>query len=442
MKKTAILFLVILGFCLHQTEAQNPKDLAGTPAVQEVTKFDAEIADYPEDNLRNKMTKILSTKGKSLGVINSDGSLYVIASASTQRPSNMPGFINSRNVAFSIAVLTAKMNLLRKAGEQITSGRGFTMLEDIIEGEDPDAAAKASKLQKASLVADKSLDKALSYLGVPEEEIKTMNEEQKKTTYSQTYNQTISSFVAGMVKGVSIVKIIEGEMGNNDYQIAVCLKFSPEFQSLASAIQARGYYPSNSLKKKPNPSELVQNMKIEDLVMEMGTKVLFNQNGEMVVLGFGQQEVRQTDHNQSSAFSRANSQARLRAINNIKYFAAEDIQAEEMLNDVEKVRDYTDGTSAYFSAQKWKLGVESKQTTLTLATEQVRVWKGRHPISGHYIAGVVVMWSPSTDENAKKFKQQLNAGPKTNPTKDTTKKQIEKTKKSKQLESTLGEGEI
>ncbi len=425
-KKLALLLFMFTGFVVY---GQNPADLAKNPAVQETQEVTTQIEEFPEDVLRENISGILSRKGKSLGVINSDGSIYVVAAASTARPSNLPGFVNSRNVAYSIAELTAKMNLLRMAGEQITSGRGFEMLEDIIEGEDPDAKSKATMLQKAAKVVDKSLDKALSALGVSEDEIAKMNESKKKAVYEQNFNQTVKSLVAGMVKGCSVVKTAEGDAGKDDYQVAVCMKYSPEFQSLASVIKNNAAYQMPVSRVK-NSKDRINAMSSDDLVKRLGTWVTFNNEGQMVIYGFGQQEVRSTSSRRSAAFSRAYSQARLRAVNNIKNFVAEDIVATESLTNIEKLREYDDGTNAYFSQQKWQNSVKAKESTLNLATEQIRQWRGVHPVSGTDVAGYVVAWTPSNAEQARDLQEQFidsndedgNGGTHTQPQRQQTKK--------------------
>lgn len=406
MKRTVLLSVAALLITVI-ANAQTPADLATSPAVQETQNVQTEIIQFPEDALVQSMTQSLAKQGKSLGVINEDGSIYVIGAATTARPSNMPGFINSRNVAYSIAELTAKMNLLRMAGEQISSGRGFQLLEDIIEGEDPDAKDKATMLEKASRLADQSMDNALSALGVSDEEIREMNTEKKKAVYEQNFNQTIRSLVAGMVKGCAVVRIAEGESGGDDYQIAVCMKYSPEFQSFASTIHngGRGTIPSGSAKSS---REKILQMPVSDLVMRMGVWITYNESGEMVIYGFGQQEVRETGSRQSAAFSRAYSQARLQAINNIKNFAAEDLVANETMQSIEKLREYADGSNAYFSRSKWEQAVEAKETTLNIATEQVRQWHGTHPTSQTEVAGYVVAWTYSNAQQANTLKQQFN----------------------------------
>lgn len=410
--------------------AQSPAELAKTQAVQETQDVSSEVLQFPEDALAKSMRSSLSKQSKALGAINSDGSIYVIGAATTARPSNMSGFVNSRNVAYSIAEMTAKMNLLRMAGEQISSGRGFQLVEDIIEGADPDAKEKATVLQKAAKVADKSLDKALSELGVSDAEIKSMNEGKKKAAYEQNFNQTIRSLVAGMVKGCAVVRIAEGEMGKDDYQVAVCLKYSPEFQSFAAAIHNGGNGTIPTAAGKDSRSKIMS-MPESDLVNRLGVWITYNTQGQMVIYGFGQQEVQDTGSRASAAFSRAYSQARLQAVNNIKNFVAEDIVANESMQSIEKLREYADGTNAYFSRNKWEQAVKAKETTLNIATEQVRQWKGQHPVSGTYVAGYVVCWTYDNAQQARQLKQLLDDqttvpvnGGAAGPRKQTTKGKI------------------
>ena len=374
MKKYTITLLsLFLGVISY---AQSPSELANSAAVQETQDVQSDIMEFPEDALTKSLTSSLAKQGKSLGVINDDGSIYVIGAATTARPSNMSGFINSRNVAYSIAEMTAKMNLLRMAGEQITSGRGFKLLEDIVEGEDPDAKEKAEALQAPNAV------------------------------YSQDYKQNVRSLVAGLVQGCAVVRITEGECGRDDYQVAVCVKYSPEFQSFASLIKNGGHgrIPTGSGKSS---KEKIMSMTESDLVYRLGVWQTYNEQGEMVIYGFGQQEVRETGSRASAAFSRAYSQARLQAVNNIKNFVAEDLVAEEVMDSQEKLREYADGSNAYFTRQKWEQAVKAKETTLNISTEQVRQWKGVHPQSGTNVAGFVVCWTYKNAQQANQLKQQL-----------------------------------
>lgn len=384
--------------------AQEPADLAADPAVVETQQGTYTIEEMPEEALAKTMSQSLAAQGKALGVINEDNSIYVIGAATTARPSNQPGFVQSRNSAYAIAELTAKMNLLRMSGESISSGRSFSLLSDLADGQDPDVSQKASMLEKAEKIADKSLDKALMELGVSESEIMAMNADQKKAAYEQNFNQNVRSLVSGMLKGCAVVRIAEGEVGNDDYQVAVCVKYSPEFHSFAGAIQ-NGCACRIPTAEAKNSREKILNMPEDELIPRLGVWITYNEEGEMVIYGFGQQEVREVASRQSAAYSRAYSQARLQAIDNIKHFVAEQLVAEETMDDAEKLREYADGTASYFSQNQWEQRVKVKQSEMNLATEQVRQWRTTHPISNTPVAGYVVAWTRANTEQSKLIKE-------------------------------------
>ena len=406
MKKTILSAVFALG-CFALVNAQSPAELAASEAVQETQDVQAEIVENPLEKLTNNLTESLANEGKSLWAINDDGSIYVIGAATTLRPSNMSGFIDSRNNAYHVAEMNAKWELLRMAGEQITSGRGYKVIEEIIEGEDPDAKEKATMIQKVAKIADKSLDKALSELGVSDAEILQMNTPKKKAVLNENINRMTRSLVAGMIQGCAVVRTAEGECGNDDYQIAVCVKYSPELHSLAHLIK-QGGNGTIPMGKSKSARDRIMNMSTQELVKRFGVLQTFNEQGEMVIFGFGQAEIRSVSSRQSAAASRAYSQARLEAVNNIKNFVAEDFVATEAESNIEKLDEYADGTNAYFSQKKFEQAIKSKETTLNIATAQVRQWREIHPESNANVAGVVVAWTYSHSQQANQLKNQLN----------------------------------
>ena len=406
MKKTILSAVFALG-CFALVNAQSPAELAASEAVQETQDVQAEIVENPLEKLTNNLTESLANEGKSLWAINDDGSIYVIGAATTLSPSNMSGFIDSRNNAYHVAEMNAKWELLRMAGEQITSGRGYKVIEEIIEGEDPDAKEKATMIQKVAKIADKSLDKALSELGVSDAEILQMNTPKKKAVLNENINRMTRSLVAGMIQGCAVVRTAEGECGNDDYQIAVCVKYSPELHSLAHLIK-QGGNGTIPMGKSKSARDRIMNMSTQELVKRFGVLQTFNEQGEMVIFGFGQAEIRSVSSRQSAAARRAYSQARLEAVNNIKNFVAEDFVATEAESNIEKLDEYADGTNAYFSQKKFEQAIKSKETTLNIATAQVRQWREIHPESNANVAGVVVAWTYSHSQQANQLKNQLN----------------------------------
>jgi hypothetical protein len=404
--KTFLSSLAILALVTGYSQKQEKLVLSN--AVSETQDINTEIVPSPEEKLTEKMSRLLLKKGKSLNIVNNDGSIYVIGTASCLRSSSQVGFINSRNIAYGKAELNAKMNLLNLVGRTITSGRGTDLMQNIVIGEDPDASSKASILQKVALAASTSMDKALLYLGISEEKISKMNEAQKNVVYKESFQEKVKSVTSGMVKGMAPVWIMEGNPNDNSYQVAICLKFSPEFMSLASMIKKNEFGSKTSTGEYSNIKKIIDTP-IEKLIAQLGTKVMVEKNGELLVFGFGQQEINSQNAITSKAISIAYKQAKLKAINNIKYFVAEDIVAQEMQLNVEKSKEYSDGSAAYFSQDKYEQGIKSKSSTLKISNTEVRRWRGVHPVAKKQIAGVVVVWSLSNAIDALKVQKAIQA---------------------------------
>lgn len=357
-----------------------PSALATSSAVAETQNVSGEVVEYPSEALFKSMTASLAKSGRAVGVINSDGSIYVIGEATAAKPSNMPGFIRSKNNAYNIAEMQAKMRLLQMAGEQITSGRGYQILQNIVDGKDPDAAQTAQEMQTAI---------------------------EKRETNRQDFQQKIHSLVTGMMQGCAVVRIAEGEMGKDDYQVAVCIKYSPEYQSMASLMKAGGLgqVPTGAAKAS---REKVMTTPEADLIYKMGSWVTYDENGNMVVYGYGQEEVQETGSRASAAISTATYKARLYAVGNVKNFVAEDMICNEIIEDIEKYREYSDGSKGYFSSSKFLQAVEARATTLNIAPLNVRTWRSVHPVSGTTVAGAIVCWTYEHAAAARQLRKQID----------------------------------
>jgi hypothetical protein len=147
----------------------------------------------------------------------------------------------------------------------------------------------------------------------------------------------------------------------------------------------------------------------EKLMLNLGSKVMFNNQGQMVVFGFGQKELRATGKRASAKLQRAQSAAKLEATTAIKNFVAEDLVGEEMTETIEKYREYADSTEAAFQSEKWEQRIQAKSTTLeNFAVSTVRKWRGKHPLSGHDVAGVVVAWSPQSAQRGRDLRESLS----------------------------------
>jgi len=177
-----------------------------------------------------------------------------------------------------------------------------------------------------------------------------------------------------------------------------------------------------------------KNMDEEKLVLNLGAKVMFNEKGQRVIFGFGQKEFRGSSKRASAKIQAAQNAAALQAKTAIKNFYAEDLVGEETSENVEKYREYADSTEGAYQFEKWEQKIQAKSTTLpNLSTKIVRKWRGKHPLSGHDVVGVVVAWSPDTANRGRDLKQALEEDVNLESGKKPGKKKRKQTKKSKFL---------
>ena len=220
----------------------------------------------------------------------------------------------------------------------VTSERNSALISNNVQGSDPYAVKKTSFIEKVAKVADASLDKTSTKIGISEAEIRGINEDQKEKRYSENFYNYVSSFVGSIIKGVSVIKIAEEEVGSSDYEVAVCLKYSPEQQSEAANFK--------KLNKATMNSKVVGNLKFlpsDKLVSKLGSQIFKDENDNRFVLGFGQSSIRKTKTRQSRAISIGRKKSRLQAVQNIKNFIAEDLVGKEISETVEKISEYQDG---------------------------------------------------------------------------------------------------
>lgn len=363
---------------------------------EDMTIDNSQIVELPSDKLNSSVESILSAKGKGLYTVNADGSIYAIGTAATGIPSNKTGFINSRNIAYAKAEMRAKMEILRLAGEVVTSERNSTLIANSKSGDDPDANSKATVLEKAASVVDKSLDKALIELGMSDAEVAGMNGSDKQKAYNETFYNYVSSYVASMIKGISVVKIVEGEVGSNDYEISVCVKYSPENQSLASNVEDLGADKSTL---NSSTIEKIKALPSDKLISKLGAQFFKDENGNRFVLGFGQSPVRKTSSRQSNFVNIARKKARLKAVDNIKNLLADDIVGKEISENIEKITEYQNGEESIYTEDNYSELIKSKRSSIKMNTLKIKDWDGVHPVSNTRVIGTIVILTESNNIN-------------------------------------------
>jgi hypothetical protein len=197
-----------------------------------------------------------------------------------------------------------------------------------------------------------------------------------------------------MVKGVSVIKIAEGEVGNNDYQVAVCIKYSPEQQSEASNIKNLGAGQETINSKTVNK---IKSYGSDKLMSKLGAQFFKDENGKRFVLGFGQSSVIKSQQRQSNQINIGRRKARLQAVENIKNLIAEDLVGKEISETIEKISEFQDGEQSLYTEDNFSELINSKKSSVKMNTMNVLDWQGNHPVSGSFVVGTVVILTESNN---------------------------------------------
>jgi len=386
--------------------------------VEDLTGDD-EITERPKNVLEESIDRILASKNKGRDIENTDGSIYVVVGESTIIPSNKTGFINSRNVAFSKALLRAKMKILGVQEQIITTEKKSEFIDRLKDGNDPDLSRKATFLEKIGKLANQSVDKALLELGMDENDVMAMNQNQREKAFSDSFRKQVSSCVASMIRGISIVKVAEGERGNNDYEIAICVKYSPDDQALSSN---QNELSANKEIQNSEAIKKIRSLSPEKLITMMGAKFYTDENGNRFALGFGQRQVRKTSRRQSTFEDMAQDQAILDAKENLSNLLAEDIIGKEIQEDIEKATEYQDGEYSTYTESNFSRLIKSKKRSIKMSTITIKNWTGVHPVSNTKIMGSIVLL---TEKNSVNFNSTSVKGKsKTKTNSNTTKSNV------------------
>ena len=134
MYNIILLFSVLFSITFAAADANSEAVQEALNSVEEV-----EPAPYPVEVLEEKWSAKLERKSKYLGMLNDDGSIYVIGSHVAVKSPGDRGFAASKALAYQKAETNAKSQIVQMMGEELTSGKSMSIMEDMIDGEDPDA---------------------------------------------------------------------------------------------------------------------------------------------------------------------------------------------------------------------------------------------------------------------------------------------------------------
>lgn len=323
------------------------------------------------------------------------------------------GWIEARRIAFEIAHLKAKAEMIRLLTGTVERTANVRLFENpsFDQGyiETQGALDQASRIfHKTADASEMALDKLLEKLD-PEydsDKYKGGGLQAKEKRLEDLYRERLVAMASLSLGGALTYHVIEGPSGNTlAHEILVGLIWSPNLSRLATAIDDREYgmplEEAGVLVKDQLPHT------VGEATASFGTRVIINEKGQRAVLAFGQAEPAQVDPLQADrALGAAMDRAERYAEAAIASFVGERVtfrQTSESraLTAVYAGLGQNGATINVKSIQE--IGAATRKVKLTGV---VTVWRQvvSHPETGQKIAIVAKMWSPESLAAAKEMK--------------------------------------
>ena len=356
--------------------------------------------------LKNKKWKIgLNTK--------SNGSVFYIAigQGTVSTTDNNQMVHDARFNGYREAIQNAKAEYVKFLGENIITSVSASVKENTTPDTIAEDAIKAAvgadsnEFSKVKKLISAKLDTALKKEGYdPNAADEKKKEIAEKVVRSREINSFFTSTAQTMLGGFLSYTTFEEANPGDRASITVIGIWSPKLAKLAEAI----HY--GSIKKTPSGSPkkpIVEQIPLNDagkLLQSFGVRMLINENGKMVLVGYGHTSPLFEDR--ADALSTACDQSENKAKQQIVLFAKENVMYTTMQNETDKAEDFEKaGEMAYRSMQskEYEKFIQS-QAKMKLQSEIIDTLAIKDDRYKATDCVAIAMWSPEgvADSNVAK----------------------------------------
>lgn len=372
-----------------------------------------------EKDVQTMIDEFLSSKGWSEGEnTKKNGEKFYIAIGRgvVQAPRSDRNFAASRVATYNKAMLDAKKNMAEYLEVSIKTETEKTYSEGTFPpppSANPQKTDESSTLGKIRQLIHAKLDKALREEGIDPD--KASKEElakaAKKQLSQESYSKFISTAAQAYVCGLQVCNSFEFTPANRKGEIGVIAIWSPKLQKMAEVMLVGGTVP-NGIPKKP----IVQQIPSDPVVLltTFGVQQKLDENGNLVLVSFGQEGAISSSATAANAASR---KAQLNAFAGIREFAGENVAVGSDMLNAETTTEFENAAEEYNNASAFREKIQATAAKMNISgISTVKRWKAKHPVSGKYIYGVICAWSPAFAAHAQNLKARMKAAPKATPT--------------------------
>ena len=430
MKKLISNTLVALAIgAASQLHAQESVAVAAVISEQELDTAAANIAAAAKPDVSDPGLKIealiedfeASPQGQAFR--DRPGMFYATASSSVMVGPDSRDWGNARVMAYKDALLKAQAKYVEFLGVSVRAESVSRLFDDksqmpSFSEADLRANGKLGELfDKAVAVVGGKLDGELQEMGIDPQEFRAAPVEKRAKMFERSVSESTVTKARQSLTGVIPVKTFEAYNENGDHAVAVAIVASSKFRQFVHDItQSKGDMAADPTKASQQP--LLQLLRADKtaLIDEFGIRRMYDEQGYPVLVSFGQSSnPYRGDDFQQRADNRELSYASAKSASyaNFAYLfnatgSTEQTESKKMVRettgvataDGQTVTESEEQALQFVSTMDRQIAARGSISNLPGTRELFR-WSANHPQYGHEINGVVYIWHPLAEQNAR-----------------------------------------
>ena len=384
-------------FCATYAQESSPEDAVANEAAVERKTVQDIVSEY------------LSSKGMTEGEnTKKDGSSYYVAVGYgvIQAPLDSRSYGDSRVNAYNKAMLDAKAKMAEYLELAIRTETEHDYAEGNFSGNEEAERDELSIGSKIKRLVVAKLDDALRAEGLDPDAADRAARERvaKKQLNGDLYKKAISAAARAEITGMQVMCSFEGVPAGEKGQIGVVAVWSPKLQAMARSLSLGGKLPSG-VGKRPIKDQIPADKEV--LLSTFGVQQKIDENGNLVLIGFGQAGAVSDSPTSANA---ARNKAKMQAMAAIREFAGESVAVETAALNAESVEEFENAAESYEDVSAYRQNVEAVAKSLKISgIATMKNWECRHPLTGKTIYGAVCSWSPDSAARAQSMKRSMDA---------------------------------
>ena len=400
--------IAVTGLCLTYGLVASPAWAMqdGGGVVVEMAPDSGQAEANPQASADQMASDFLAEKKWTEGP-NDGGRFYVVKSAAGfAAPPGSPDWYITRSNAFQLAMLNARKQMAEYLSAAVSTLVSSAYQETTVSQTISNPSGVIGSGNAASGVAAQAVgavNAELANAGVnATTDPSAASQAAARLVSSSTFSSAVNVMARAEVAGLQAFRTFEGKGGPNG-EVVVISVFSDKGMELRDALL--GLNPPPTKAPGPRIGDWAREVGPETLLFSFGTQTRTNENGELVLVAFGQA-------NPSASNARAVDAARSKAMSEarkaLRQYMGELVETTSDMMQSENLAEYADKTQVYDNDSAFNERIQAAADTLDMnGAISAHNWTARHPLLDTDTAGVVLVISVSEALKANGTRERL-----------------------------------